>query len=806
MRTLIHDLRYSIRTLCRTPGFTGVVIFLLALGIGANTAIFSFVSAVMLKPLPYKDADRLAVPATIFRQLDTDRGSSSMPDVLDWKAQRDLFDAVSAYQGDTFDLTGVGEPERVNGLSVDESYFRVMSAPPLAGRTFSAEENLPENNRVVVISEGLWLRRFGADPKAVGMTVDLSGVPHKIIGVMRKDSVWPGDADIWKPSGFARPPEWTMRRDNHMFETVAKLHPGVSIAQAQARLTVMGERIAREAEHRAGTGWKLHSLHDWIVPPDVRRILAVLLATVGAVLLIACVNVANLLLARGTARAREIAIRAALGAGSRRLMRLFLSESALLAAAGAVAGLAFAAALMRVLLRLTPDGVPRIEGVALDWRVLGFTAAVSVLTALAFGLLPAAHAVRPARPERFREGAHGLGGVHGRKLRSALVISEVALTTVLLIGAGLLVRTFVHMLRIDPGVATENLITMQVSLPHSRYKETAGIAGALDQITDSVRHVPGVLSASAVSALPVSGGGYYLGRVFLATGVPDPPAGKDTFGAWNVAQPGYFRTMGIQVLRGRDFDERDGEKSTPVIIISEGMAREMFPGQDPIGKRIRSWRDENVYREIVGIARDTRYYGLTDKPANTVYVPHRQDAWRTMVLTARTKTDPYALLPSIRGAIRAHDPKLTIAEIRTMDQVLSTALSSVRFTTFLLAVFAGLALTLAAVGIYGVMSYVVARRAHEFGVRMALGAQARDVLRNVLGQGIAITLAGITLGILSAAALTRLLASLVFGVSPRDLATFLAIAGAVTVIALAACLIPARRATRVDPSIALRYE
>lgn len=808
MDILAQDLRLAVRMAKKQPGFTATVVAVLALGIGANTAIFSFVNAVLLQPLPYPGAERLVVPATTFSKLNTDRGSSSFPDFFDWKAQTDLFEAVAAMGGLTFDMTGAIEPERVEGLQVTDDYFRVMNAPPLAGRTFAPEENLPKNNRVIVISESLWTRRFGRDRKAIGATVELSGEPHRIIGVMRKDSVWPDDVDLWRPAGLGpTPPDFLMRRDNHVLSAVARLRPGVTIEQAQARLTVMAARIAREPGiHREGTGWKLHTLQQWIVEPRVRGTLWVLLGAVALVLLIACVNIANLLLARTSARHREAAIRIALGAGPARLVRLFLTESALLAVAGTATGLAFAAGLKRVLLSLAPQDLPRLANVPLDGRVLGFAAALCVATALAFGLAPALMAARAPGAESLREGSQpASSGAHGPRLRSALIVAEFTLTVMLLAGAGLLLRSFRGMLHIDPGIATRNVITMQVSLPDSRYAWPT-VAAAFHQITESVRGIPDVISAAGTSALPVSGGGSYLGRVFLRQGQPQPPASRETFGAWNVIQPGYFSTMGIPIQRGRDFEASDTAKSNPVIIIGESMAREMFPEGDALGKRIRSWRDENLYREIVGIAGDTRYYNLTDKPANAVYVPHTQDAWRSLVLAVRTRVDPFALMPVIRRNIHSTDPKVAISEVRTMDAVTNRALESSRFTAFLLGLFAALALALAAVGIYGVMSYIVARRTREFGIRIALGACTRHVLGEVLGRSATLIAAGTLLGMAGAAVLTRTLTSFLYGVSPRDPAAFGFAAGLLCVIALAACALPAWRATRVRPSETLRCE
>jgi len=797
----MHNVRYSVRSLLQAPGFSLIVIAVLGLGIGASTAIFSFVYGALLRPLPYPGADRIVVPATVFSRYHTDRGSVSCPDFLDWRAQTDLFEGVSLLATRSDDLTGIGEPQRISRVDVSEDYFLVMAAPPLLGRTFALEEHNASNNRVVVLSHDFWMGRFGGDPKIIGATVDLSGTPHKIVGVMPKDGTWPAGADVFKPLGFRpQPPQWTLRRDNHVFNAIARLRPGVTVEQAQARLTAMAARIAREETNRAGTGWKLHRLSNWIVGPDMPRILIVLMAAVGLLLLIACVNVANLLLARSSVREREIAIRAALGAGQARLLRLFATESALLGASAALAGVGFACALMRILIHFAPREAPRLADVKMDNAVLAFAAAVSVLTVFAFGLLPALSAIRRARPEAFREATQaGAGGVQGQRTRSALVIAEVALTTVLLVGAGLLIGTFVRLLAVNPGFAAGNVLTMEISLPYPH----ARVAGAFEEIAGSLRGIPGVTSASATSALPLYGGGFYLGRVFLAPGQPEPPAGKDTNARWTVVQAGLLSTLGMRIVRGRDFDSRDSETAPPVAIISESMAREAFPNADPIGKRLRSWRDENVYREIVGIASDT-YYELTAPPQNLFYVPHRQDTWHALVIVLRTQGDPYALLPAVRSTVWAKDAKLAIAEVKTMDEVLTQALAVPRFVMFLMSVFAGLALLLAIVGLYGVMSYVVARRTREFGIRLALGAGSADLVRSVLSRAASLTVGGLAIGLIAAGGLTRLISTLLFGISPRDPATFAAIAVILLAVALAACVGPALRAARVDPVTTLR--
>jgi putative ABC transport system permease protein len=805
-----QDVRYGARLLVKNPAVSGIAILTLALGIGANTAIFSLVEGLMLKPFPYPEAERIVVPATIFQRLKTDRGSISWSDIGDWKKDSSVFEAVAAISTPDADVTGGEEPQRVRLLVADEDYFRVMGVRPMLGRAFTAEENAPKAGRVAVLTYDYWMRHYGGDEKAVGSIMEIASVPHTVIGIMPKDSTWPEKTDILRPIGTGGTPNADMlRRDNHAYQAVARLRRGLTLEQAQSRMTAMGARIARQYSIRAGTNWKIHSLRGYVLGDTIQDTLLVLLGAVLLVLLIACVNVANLLMARGATRGREVAIRNALGAGWMRLLRQFLAESLLLSAAGGAAGILVGYWGLKGLVHFAPADVPRLDEVAMNSVVLAFTFGLCVLTAIFSGLMPAIQAMRISPVEAFREAGRGFSGsLRAGRLRSAMVVAELALAIVLLAGAGLLVRSFAQMQGVDPGFPTRNLLTMRFALPYARYPKVNQVTAALQQILEGIRRIPGVRSASATSSLPLDGGGSYLGRVFLTEGQPEPPASKDTAAAWCNIQPRYFETMGIPLVQGRLFTEHDTKESTPVIVISQRMAGQMFPNGTALGRRIRSWRDENAYREIVGVVGDVRFGGLTEDIGNNVYVVQQQDTvgFHSVMLTVRTAGDPNALVKVVRGEIWSHDRKLGIADIKSMDQIVDEELARTRFSMFLLGIFAATALVLAAVGIYGVMSYTVAQRTREIGIRIALGAVRRDVLRMVAGRALVLATAGVACGIAGSVVLTRLMKALLYQVSPTDAPTLLAGSALLVLVALAAAYLPARRAMRVDPIVTLRYE
>ncbi len=803
-----RDLRHGARLLVRTPGWTLVAVLTLTIGIGANIAIFGLVRPVLLEPLPYANAHRIVVPTTIFERLNDDRGSVAFADIMDWKAQTDLFDAVAACVESTADITDGGEPERVRALFADDEYFRVMGARPLYGRFFRPEDNLPKAPPVVVLGHSLWMRRFAGSADAIGRRVEIRGVHHDVIGIAPRDSTWPAEAELFLPLGTGGVPTADLlRRDNHMYQSIARLKAGVSIEQAQAKLTPMAVQIAKRDTNRAGTNWKLHSLAAYMVGPRLQQTLVVLAGTALMVLLIACVNVTNLLLARGAARQHEIAVRAALGAGRKRIALQFLTEGALLSLVGGICGLVFGSTLLKTLVRFAPTDIPRLEQAHIGVAVLAFSLALCVLTTLVAGLVPALVATRTAPARSVREAdRNSSSGAAAARLRTLLVVAELALAIVLLAGAGLLVRSFQRMQSVEPGIDVTNVLTLRLSLPQIHYAGPPQIVGGFDSIEAAIRNVHGVASASATSSLPLGGGGFYLGRVFLREGQPEPPATTDTRGSWCVVRPGYFAAMRIPLVEGRDITDRDTSESAPVIVISRSMAKQMFPDGHPIGRRIRSWRDENLYREIVGVVGDIRYSGLTDDVTNVVYVPHTQNSWRSLTFVVRSTGDPNGLRRSIRDAVWSVDKKLPVADVRTLDEVMAENMARARFSMLLVALFGVTAVVLATIGIYGVIAYAVTQRSRELGIRMALGAARTRVVGMVAWHALRLALAGVACGLIGAFGLTRLLTSLLFEVSPTDARTFGAVPVLVLLVASAAACIPARRASRVDPVAALRCE
>ncbi len=806
MGNLLRDVRYAVRVLFKSPGFSVVAVLALALGIGANTAIFSVVKAVLLSPLPYPAAERLV---WIWETNETNnilREPASLPNYNDWRQQGQSFEGIAAFAGTPLALTGEGEPERIEGAAVSANFFPVLGVEPSLGRGFLAEENTPGKNRVVVLSRGLWQRRYGSNTKILGQTLTLNGNPYTVVGVAAEGFKHPETGpqpEMWVPLAFNL--EQAARRGDYL-SVVARLKPGAALDGARSEMGAVASRLA-EAYPATNAGWgvTLVPLQERLVG-DARAALWVLTGVVGFLLLIACANVANLLLVRAASRRQEIAVRTALGAGRLRLVRQFLSESVLLALAGGALGLLFAMWGIDVLLALGPGNLPRLDEVGLDWKVLGFTLLVSLATGVVFGLLPALYATGSDLTEALKEGSRSsTTGVGGRRLRNALVIAEMAIAVVMLTGAGLMIRSFMRLQEVDPGFKPERIMAVSLALPASKYKEPPQLSGFFEQLLGRVSALPGVESAAAVSALPLGGGGDVI--AFEIEGRPAPPPEQVMDAEYRVVSSDYFATMGIALVRGEGITARHVAGSPEVTVINETMARLHWPGEDPVGKRINLGDpSRSPWRTVIGVVRDIRHEGLDKVPYPQMYAPYAQFPRRSMTLVARAAADPLALAPGVRREVAALDKDLPLYNVRTMEQVMAESVARQRFTMLLIAIFAGVGLLLASVGIYGVISYTVSQRSHELSVRLALGAQGRDILRMVVGQGMLLALGGIGAGLAAAFLLTRMMASLLYGVSTTDPLTFALVPVSLAGVALLASLIPARRATRVDPAGALRYQ
>ncbi|HKP87588.1 MAG TPA: ABC transporter permease [Blastocatellia bacterium] len=809
MQTLRQDIRYGTRALLKYPGFTAVAVIALALGIGANTAIFSVVNSMLLRSLPFSEPDRLVQ----IWESNIKRGRTEMPasfpNFADWRDQNHVFEQVIAYSDWSFNLTRAGEPERIRSAIVSPTFFSTLGITPLVGRVFLAEEDQKGKDFVVVMGEQLWRRRFNSDPNIAGKAIDLGGQSFTVVGVIAQGAqlpLMPNDIDLWAPvsQGFGM----TNRR-GHYLSVIARLKPGVTREQAQADMDSIAASIAEKyPDSNTDFGVRLVGLHEQIVG-DFKTALLVLLAAVVCVLLIASANVANMLLARAADRQKEIAIRSALGAGRARLVRQLLTESLLLAFAGGMIGLLLALWGIDLLVALSPADLPRVKEVAVDGHVLGFTLAVSLLTGIIFGLAPALQASRPDLNEMLKEGGRSATSGTGRqRLRSLLVVSEIALSLVLLVGAGLLMRSFLKLESVNPGFNPRNVLTMQLDLSGPNYKTGAQVIAFHDQLLDKIKALPGVESAATRSFTPIAPDASFAFLSFQVEGRPVDLADR-TIAFYNAVSPDYFQTMEIAVVKGRQFDQHDVRKAQNVAIINETLARRHFPGEDPIGKRV-TLNDENPTEEewvtIVGIVKDTKPRALDSESVAELYMPYDQQPESYMSLMIRTTSQTEAMAAAVRSEVQALDPNQPVYSIRTLQSVLSESVSTPRFRTLLLAILALVAVILAVVGIYGVMSYSVTQRTHELGIRMALGAKSSDVLKLVVGHGLALALAGVALGLAGSFALTRLMSSLLYGVSATDPATFVSIPLILTGVALGACFVPARRATKVDPMAALRHE
>jgi putative ABC transport system permease protein len=803
---LALDLRYGVRMLARSPGFAAVAVLALALGIGANTAIFSVVDGVLLRPLPYPDAGRLALVSEHFSRSNFPYGNLCLADYLDWRAGNRAFEDPAVFNRRRYDLTGTSEPEQVGGADVTSGFFTALRVRPLLGRVFRAGEDGPRRQRLAVISESLWRRRFGGDSGVIGQAVDLDGNRSTVVGVLPSSFHFPRpDSEVWTNLVFDPP----ARRGPFFYRGLGRLKPDFTLRQAQTELNAIARRIELQDPRASHLTFPMQPLREAIVG-DARPALLVLFGAVSLVLLIASVNVANLLLARATAREREMAVRLGLGAGRARLLRQLLTESGLLALAGGAAGVAVAAAGIGMLRAWNPGNLPRIQEVHLDARVLGFTLLIALVTGLVFGLAPALQSSRADLAAAIREGGRGSSASAGRRrIRSALVVSEVALSLLLLAGAALLLHSFVRLQQVETGIQAPaaRVLTMQISPSAAKYRDDKTSIAFYERLLERVRHLPGVQAAAVADSLPpdreANADTYLIAGRPLAPGELNPITTAPTVSA------DYFRTLGIPLRRGRFFDQRDKLGSPPVAIISEGMARRDFAGQDPIGQRLKASGpdlNDSPYMEIVGVVGNTKYLGLSNALDAAYYQPAAQNGGQKQFLVVRSAMAAASLAPLLRREVQSIDHDVLVGAVATMEQALWDSVAQPRFRTVLLAVFAAVAVLLAAIGIYGVIAYSVAQRTHEIGVRMALGAGRSDVLRLVVGQGANLALAGIGLGLAGALALTRVLAKLLFGVSATDPLTFLLVPLLLAAVALAASFIPARRAALIDPHVALKYE
>ena len=803
----LQDLRYATRMLRKNPGFTAVAVVALALGIGANTAIFSVVNTVLLRPLPYKDPEQLVMVWEDASRYGYPRDTPAAANYVDWRDQNSVFSGMAAIADSNFNLTGAGEPERLKGRRVSVSMFPLLGVEPQLGRVFTAAEDQPGSHRVVLLSHRLWQRRFGADPAIAGKTLTLSDETYTVVGVMPARFEFPEkDDELWVPIAFSA--QEAANRNRHYLQVIARLKPGVTLAQAQSEMTTIGARLQQQyPESNAELGVATTSLHEHLVG-DIKPALLILLGAVGLVLLIACANVANLLLARAAIRQKEIALRVALGARRWRLLRQFLTESVLLATLGGILGLAIAYGGLLLLGSFIPENISQARTISLDLKVLGFTLLVSLLTGLIFGLAPAIQALRMNQSETLKEGGRdSVTGRSGKRLRGLLVTAEVAVSLVLLIAAGLLINSFLRLRNIDPGFKVDHLLTMKIELPEPKYEEFARRSAFYTDLVQRVQSLPGVQSAAVTTNLPLYRQGNSIG--VRIEGRPDPPPGQELIVVTRIISPGYFDTMSIPLLAGRRFNDQDTDTSPNVVVISETMARRFWPGENPIGRRIAGGRvrSDADWIQIVGIVKDVRQFELNAEPRPQMYMSYRQAGFFAPEdLVVKTDVEPASMAAAVRKAVWEIDKDQPVSNIKTMEEILAESIARQRFSMLLLGVFAGVALLLAAVGIYGVMSYSVAQRTHEIGIRMALGAQTGAVLKLAVGYGLKLVVAGVLIGLVAAFALTRLMSTLLFGVTPTDPATFALISLLLVGVAAVASYIPARRATKVDPLIALRYE
>jgi predicted permease len=819
--TLLQDLRFGLRTLRKSPGFTVIALFTLALGIGANTAIFSIVDAVMLKPLPFPDSDKLVFMASAFEKQGVTRNfATSYADFLDWRSTAKSFTGMASYHQDSFTLAGLDQPLHVSGETVSGDFFSTLGTQPLLGRGFTRDEEKP-GTRVVVLSHDLWQSAFHGDRSIIGRAITLDKQSYTVVGVMPAGFSFPLDADppkVWRTlaidsetkdpinSPAATSPE---ERGVHFLQMVARLKPDVPMNRAHEEMNVIARGLAKQYPDTNSkfTAVGLTSELDHLVGKTRPR-MVILLISVGVVLLIACMNVANLLLVRASRRNREIALRAALGAKRMRVVRQMLTESVVLAMGGAILGIPIALWALKLFIALNAQNLPRIQNAGLDGNVLLFTAGIALLTSLIFGLVPALRASSPNLTEFMKEGRGTTASGQHQRLRGALVVMETAGGLVLLVVAGLLLRSFHRLLSVDPGLNPKNVLTLTFDLPETKYNDQQQM-DFYTQLVSRAGNLPGVVSAGAVTPLPLSGNNAMV--TFQIEGRPVPKS-EEPSADIEIASPGFFKTMNIPMFRGRDFSERDDTKAPGVVIVNEAFAHKYFSNEDAVGKHITPGAANSgkpQVREIIAVVGNVKNRSLDTEEVPIYYIPSTQLNFGSMAVCLRTNNDPHSVVSAVRSVVSSMDPDLPVYDIKTMEEYLASSVATQRFNAMLLEAFAGLALVLTGIGLYGVIAYAVAQRTHEIGVRMTLGASRSEVVRMVLKSGLQLTAIGVAAGLVLsfiAAKFATSFSSLLFGIKATDLVTFSAVVGIVTIVSLLACYIPAYRASKVDPMIALRYE
>ncbi|HKY46007.1 MAG TPA: ABC transporter permease [Pyrinomonadaceae bacterium] len=806
MESLRSDITYALRNLWKRPGFTLIAVLTLALGIGANSVIFSAINALLLKPLPFPGLERVVAIWDTMPSRGVDRNEVSVANYLDWQAQSQSYEQLALYRWWSANITGIDPPERIQGFLVTANFFDALGMRPIMGRNFMADENQPGKDAVAIITHSLWQRRFGGDPNIINKTITVNSVVRTVVGVMPERFNFPKGSEVYAPLAFT--PELIKSRGNHSYYVIGRLKPGVSIESSQAEINNITARLEQQYPE-SNKGWGAAVFP--IVADTVRHYdtaLWVMMGAVGFVLLIACANVANLMLARASGRHKEIALRAALGASRWRIVRQLLTESVIVALLGGVLGILVAFWGIDALRSSNPGEAakyaPGWYQLGLNFTVLAFTLGLSLFSGIIFGLAPALQVSKPNLNDSLKEGSRQTTG-RSHRLRSSLVVFEVALSLVLLVGAGLLARSFLSLLRTNPGFNPDNILTMQLVLPVAKYKDEPSRAAFYNDLLQRAKAYPGVESAAFVNYLPL--GGANSSDAYLIEAVPEPAPGEENIGRYRVCTPDYFQTMGIRVSKGRGFTDQDKADTPTVVVVNETLARKHWPNEDPIGKRMRfeGPLERAPWMQVIGVIEDVKH-DLNIPVTPEYYLSHAQDPWNSMILVAKTKADPASLAAGLRQQVWAIDKDQPVFDVRTMEEVRSISIAMYSFSSVMLAIFAGVALLLASIGIYGVMAFAVTQRTQEIGIRMALGAGALDVLKLVVKHGMKLALIGVVLGLAGSWAVTRFMKTLLVGVEATDLLTFGVVSLCLLVAAFVACYLPARRATKVDPLVALRWE